>query len=202
MVENWIENTLIFYSNNLFADGTRERRLVIGPWMVLDSPRIEQAIHRTGFRLSCYDLIVMTGDKPPETWEEEFKLIKNYPLLRLVLGGHVTCEEPDEGSSYNTRIDGIPYTITRHQRWTCYKRFQRWFKIKDSWLQVYSISSPEDKDIPPFTFANKAWKGTEPSPEQVWRQAKELQRLTDEFHNDMEDAGFPRQTNEEDKDQK
>lgn len=199
MVENWIENTGLAYFRYWYADGTFERRILVGPYCLLDGQRVGEHIHTTGFRLSFYDLITMSGPIPT-TGEEELRAIKSYPLLRLLLGKHVTCEVPDEDSAYNTKIDGKWYTITRHQRWTSYTHFRRWLKIKDTWLQCYTITSEVDDDLPPYSFAHRTWVGRTPSPEEVLKQAKELQVLAQELADSLSAQGYEKQPTEEKKD--
>jgi hypothetical protein len=174
--ENWIEKSFVIYFKYYLENGRTQRALTIFGVPLLIGAEMPYVWH-SGFMLSLYNFIYLK-DVEPKTVSQALKQHRTVPLLSWLLGNHVEKEEPFEGSAYNTTVRGIRYTITRHGRWTSYERFQ-WLALKGSRMDVYSIASDEDKQIPEFTFAPPEWADRTPSPEEVVNVAHEMYKLTD-----------------------
>lgn len=204
MVENWIERDLFSYFCYHYEDGTVERNLrIFGVLLILPKRHLEDAMYFTGCYMSLYHLVGLTKPLDDDILAD-MRRTKCFPILKLLLGGHVENEEPDYQSAYNTQVDGKRYTIQRVQRWTSYKHFRRWLSIKGTWNFAYLVTSEEDNELPKHSFASPAWieANYTPSPEQIVHQAKKCWALTQQLHNDLEAMGFKRQANDDNKDQK
>lgn len=191
--ENWLEKSFLMYFRYYDADGNIQRRLELFGKQLIGIQH-ENWRWTSGFSLSLFDLGYIQ-DREPKSEVDDLSRYKSFPLLRKLIGSRKTHEEPYTETAYVTHVDDKKYVITQYGRWSVYARLP-WFAIKDSKIRVFGITSPDDGDIPTFTFSAKEWEERTPSPEEVVAQAHVMKQMIDDLGKDLNSCGYDKQTND------
>lgn len=172
MKTHWLEKTIFSWIRNTHLDGSTSLSISLLGWQIAyASPLLSTTL--SGFRLSLYDLIIPYEAKGGIA---HFKVI---PLLRLLVGEHVTEELPLTEDILEVYINGNRYTITPLNRFRAFANLKRWHVIEKK--EVYLIASPDDPDLPDYSFGHQSWEGRRPTANEVINQAHSLFKMTDGF---------------------
>lgn len=159
----WIEKALICSYRYEHVDGTSSRLLtILGiPLIRRRDPEIKAY---SGFRLSLYDYSSIQFNDD----------MKSIPLLRYFIGEHIDGEVTVTEERQDVFVMGKRYTIMPVWRYTAYEKLTSFHKGRRR--KVYHISSPDDNELPPFTFASKEWDARRPTHNEIINFAHELYR--------------------------